>query len=644
MLQKIRDHSGNIIVKGILSLIGASFVVGGMIGVFHMMSELPPVAKIGRTKVLFLDFQEAYRRALMKARRGDSPLSKDQAETVLPAQVVDELVVQQILRLEPDRMRLVIPDSVIMDQIHALCSVEGRYDPERLRQILAAMSMTPAQLMDYLRRNMKIQQLLLPTAQGTQLNAPYADMLTRTLGHRKNFDFVLIPWERVPEPNPTDEDLDEWLNKNTSQYEVPDQRAVEVIALSHSALGKRLPLTEDEIRQEYEARKAEWTIPAERETYKVEFTSEADAKDAKKLFGGKPMTKRDVAKAIPGVELEPVDVQTLPNDEAEMVQGLGDGEAVGPLQRDGKWVIYCVLKFTPEQVRPFEDVKADVEQGLRLRRIEAEIGAIKDQIEDALAGGKTVEEAAKDYPLTAVSIQGMTMENAAEKISEAFGEQGTNETERSEVVRFVTDQAFQLEKGEESAFEDVAGQSLIVRVTNVVSRHLPERKQIADRVRADWIQHRRQQSAHELAFTLFGKVSSAEEWEKAVRKSGLKAKHVVASRLDCERGTSDLNQSFSDRSINQLLLTASNSVILVETAEKQIAAVFVGATQSDAISALDSQKLEQMERIREMLNRNRSEELSQLLVDSIQATYKIKLNQKSIDRAVRSNNHGEGEA
>lgn len=645
MLQEIRKHSGNIVIKGILSLIGASFVAVGVIDVFRIMSEVPPVAKIGRLKVSFPDFYEAYRRALMEVRRRDPVLSKDQVEHFLPQKVLDELIIQQVLRREPDRQSLVIPDQVVVDQIHALCSVNGKYDPERFRQILGMMRMTPAQLMDNIRQSLKLQQLLGPVSRGMCFNAHYVDALVNTLGHRKNFEVAYIPWDRIPEQTPTHDDLAEWVAKNRERYELPDQRVVEVIVLDHKVLGDRFPVTEAEIRQEYEARRSEWTTPAEREIYRMAFTSEADAKDVKKIFGGKTMTRKDVAKAFPKIELTPVELQEMLKEDAEMVQELGGGEAVGPFLRGEKWVVYGVLKCVPEQVKPFEEVKQDVEREVRLQRVRTEIGSIKDAIEDALAEGKTVEEIAKEYPLSLVPIPNITEKDAAEKIGEALEGQIKDEAGREAIVNFATSQAFRLEKGEESSFEDVAAWSVVVRSVDLIPAHLPEMKDIEARVRTDWIQRRRQQSANEFAFALFGKVQTEAEWEKALKKSGLKAQHIAASRLDYERGTSDLNKTFSGNVVNQLLLSARHSVALVPTSDGQFAAVFVSQPESDVVSALDSEKVEQQERIRKMLNQRVSDEFSQLLVDSIQATYKIKKNQKSIEKVVKgSNNFSEDDA
>lgn len=62
------------------------------------------------------------------------------------------------------------------------------------------------------------------------------------------------------------------------------------------------------------------------------------------------------------------------------------------------------------------------------------------------------------------------------------------------------------------------------------------------------------------------------------------------------------------------------------------------------MSTLDSKKTEQKAKVRQILSQNMSEEMTQLLVDSIQATYKVKINQKSVDRVVKGNNNANEEA
>lgn len=631
MLQEIRKHSGNIVIKIILSVIGVSFVAVGIIDVFRLMTDVPPVAKIGRFKISFQDFYQEYWKALTRARQKNPNLSKDEAENILPKELLETMITQKVLQLEPNKRGIVVPDRMIIDTIRSLpfCQVNGKFDLNSFQRFLAATGMSAGKLMDNLKQEMRIQQLIVPASQGARLNQGYIDLLVDTLSRKKNFNVVLIPWDRVPESKPTESDLEEWVSKHQEKYELPDQRTVEVLWLDHKVLGKQLPLTEEKIRQEYETRKEEWTTPAQREMYRMEFESEADAKDAKKIFAGKPLTKEAVAKALPHVELVPLQVREIPAENADVVLGLSGGEAL--LAHEEKWTLYVMLKHEPEVAKPFEKVRSEVEQALRAKRVQASINGIKDKIEDALAAGKTVEEIAKDTPLKAVTLTGLTPENIEEQVHKAFGEQ-SNEA----LTKLITMQAFALEKGEESPFEDAAGASLIVKIVDIRARHLPEMAEIHDKAQADWIEHRRQQSARELAFTLFGKVTSPDDWAKALKKSKLKAQAITVSRLDCEAGTSDLNKTFGGSAIQELLLSASNTVDFVLTKDQQIAAVFVGAAQSDAVAALDSSHTQQKERIRETLNASLPEEFSHLLMESIQATYKIKINQKSIDKVVKT--------
>ena len=58
-------------------------------------------------------------------------------------------------------------------------------------------------------------------------------------------------------------------------------------------------------------------------------------------------------------------------------------------------MIVTVTKIDPEQTKPLADVTAQIRNDIAAERAKSQVQALHDQIEDARAGGSSLEEAAQ---------------------------------------------------------------------------------------------------------------------------------------------------------------------------------------------------------------------------------------------------------
>ena len=96
MLQEIRERSGNLVIKIILSIIGASFFVVGVGDIIRLLVMTPPVAELGDIKISFQNFYSEYRQALTDARDRKEALSPKEKEFIAE-RTVESMLQRKVL-------------------------------------------------------------------------------------------------------------------------------------------------------------------------------------------------------------------------------------------------------------------------------------------------------------------------------------------------------------------------------------------------------------------------------------------------------------------------------------------------------------------------------------------------------------------
>lgn len=630
MLQKIRDRSGSLIIKVILSIIGASFVVFGIADIVRIITATPPVVKMGKVKISFQEFYTKYQSHLAHLKREEKTITKDLLEQ-LPTEILQNLINTQIMVHEPNRLGILAPQSIVTLYIQSIPAFQknNSFDEETFRNTVQYIGLSPRAFITNIEQEIKQQQFLQPLISGIRLNTPYMDFLMNIIYCKKNFEIIMAPELTSKKLEPSDKALEKWVKRHHDQYIMPAQRNIDIILLDHKILEEGLPLEKEELEKAYQDKKEEWTIPEQREVYTLEFKSESDALDAKKLFSDKISIEK-IKKSIPGVDFKRIENTDIPSNIAPIVFNLVEGDSYGPVSVNGQWVIYAVIKFIPAQVKKFEDVSSEIENDIRKSKLNLKIDNIKDQIEDGFASGQSFEEMAQKFPLKRLSISGITEENIREKLIE----KGLEE----EVVKNISTQIFNLEKGEDSPFFDIAHQSYILCIRDIKEKHLPDLEEIKPQVKADWIKNEKQKKAFEWYSSKFGSVDSAKTWNEIIKKDSFKVQKFSISRFDIMTKTPEISKIFDTTTLDRLMLLKKNSVEFLETSDEKIAIVFVKGSKPDMTRVLDNQKINIQEKIQKALLEGVSSDSILLIRDSIKNTYTIKINKKSVDKIIQHQN------
>ena len=90
---------------------------------------------------------------------------------------------------------------------------------------------------------------------------------------------------------------------------------------------------------------------------------------------------------------------------ADAAFALKEGETSAPIKGMFGTMLVHVVKIEPENVKPFDQVAAEIKQTIATDRARSEIAAIHDKVEDERAGGSRLTEIAQKLNLKARTIE-----------------------------------------------------------------------------------------------------------------------------------------------------------------------------------------------------------------------------------------------
>ncbi|MDR1907502.1 MAG: SurA N-terminal domain-containing protein [Holosporales bacterium] len=624
MLQQIRARSGSLVIKIVLSIIGASFVVFGVADIVRIIMATPPVAKMGKLSISFDEFYTSYQRYFAHLMQQEQKVPEAVIANA-PNEVLKQLIAAKIIECEPERLGILAPSSVVDNYIKNVpyFQKDGQFDGDQFAQALTRLGTFPQEFMRNINKQLVQQQFLLPLTSGAVLNTPYIDLLMSAVRCKKHFEIVEVPGSAIKASEPSEQKLEAWLKDHSDQYCVPEQRNISVLLVDHEAIVSTITVSERDVNEEMNARQTQ--AHDVRDVCAFAFDSESDAIDGQKII----LTEKSVdkiKKVLPGVGIFSVDMTTLPANIADVITGLSEWESWGPLAAGKQYIVYVVTKITKNPVVAVK--REDVVLELKKRKLPAKVEHIKDQIDDALASGKTIGELKSQFPVKVVDVSGISEENCKEKLEGA----GLDEKVRDAVMG----QVFSLEKNSDSLFADVPNYSVMVRITDVVAKHEPKLAAVKDKVRADWMKHDARNKSFDWASAEFGNVHDDHTlWAPSVARLKLNVKKLAASRLDLLTSQHELSKIFSHSSVERLMLQKKHSVAYMDTTDGRVVVVFVADTSYDASDALNTSKVELQERFRKMIEEQAKTDCVHIVRDSVVESYNVKVNEKVLKMATR---------
>ncbi len=509
MLGSIRKQTHSWVVRGMLILLAASFGLWGVGDIFRGGRE-PSVAQVGDIEVSASRFSSEFRQEVDRLQRqsGQSFTTDQAVGAGLHFEVLGRLVRDALIEQEAARLGLVVPDGAIQQDLlatPAFSNEQGRFDPEIYRRVLSRNNLTPELYEALLRKERAILAL-----QNTVIVAPpppdaWVELVYRHRMEQRSARYFVISSEaQALAREPDEAELSAFHQENAMFYTAPEYREVTYVKLDPAGLEDEIEISLDDLFYEYEARLNDYAEPERRRVEQILARDKAAA-DAvlAALQSGAGFTDTAEQTSELGtshLELGSVSRAELFPEIAPTIFSLSEGGVSRPLETGLGWHFFWVRDVVPASTRSFDEVQDTLRTELAREMARDGLYQFTNRIEDSLAGGASLEEAADGLGLDTLHIP---------EINGGGTDSNGEALEGLPTIANFVDVVFSTEPGYESSpIEDADGNYLILRVDSVTPAALRPLDEVRDLVIRGWKSVERSKSAEQIASDVAGQISS----------------------------------------------------------------------------------------------------------------------------------------
>jgi len=524
MLQAIRSRAGSFVVKGLFGLLIVIFGIWGIGDIFRTRSTDTVIATVGDQSIHAEELQAAMRRELerLSARFGASIDIQQAKKLGIIDDVLDALIDRTLIDQEAARLRLELSDEVIRNAVTdnpKFRTPDGHFDRVLFNAVLAENHLTEDQLVTQMRREIPRDDLRQAMVQGATAPQPLIDLLYRYRNEKRVADIVALRIDDAGDVGqPSEADLTAFYDGHQDLFRAPEYRGFTLASLSPSDIAQGIEIPEAKLKEEFDERQEEFQLPEQRQVQQILAPSEEKVKEAEAaLAAGKDWN--DVAVQIAGqspdtIELGLMKREELPRVLSDIAFELPLNQPSEPVKTPLGWHILRIVKIEPAVTQTFEQVKPKLEAQLAHNEAVDRIYKVANQVDDALAGGMTLDDAAAKFGLKKTEI--------------AASDVGDHDPEGKPVVmpapaNEVLKLAFATNEGRVSRVtESPDGGIFFVRVDKVIPPTIKPLAEVKDQAIAAWQGDKRREKVAKAAEELAAAVKGDARLTAVAAEKGLK--------------------------------------------------------------------------------------------------------------------------
>jgi peptidyl-prolyl cis-trans isomerase D len=403
MFDFVRTHSR--LVLGIMVLlIFPSFIFFGIQGYSRFTDGTNlTVAKVDGHAITAGEWEQAHQRDVERIRRQQPNLDAKLLETPeLKRESLDGLVRERVLLAAANQMNLV-PDDIRLQrlfrsdpQFAAMRNPDGTVN----RELLAAQGMSSELFAQQLRQEFGMQQVLLAVGQSSFATPAIAGRTLDALLQRREVEIQRFDAaDYRAKVSPSDADIESFYKSNEALFKAPEQASIEYVTLTLDALGKGIPVPEEDLRKYYEENAARFTVAEERRASHILIKADKDAPAAdRKAAKAKAeellaqlrknpgsfaelarKNSQDAGSAPQGGDLDFFGRGAMVKPFEDAVFAMKVGEISNVVETDFGYHIITLTAVRGGDKKPFEAVRTSIEEDVRRALAQKKYAEVAEQ-------------------------------------------------------------------------------------------------------------------------------------------------------------------------------------------------------------------------------------------------------------------------
>lgn len=626
MLTAMRSGAGSKVIKFVIF----SFLVLAVAGLALMdvggffqngSARNDTVATVAGQKINGADFDRAVRRAVNQQGLSDINMAY---KLGLVNQYLNNQISGALTQRAASDNGILVDNKVIAERLAELVAPytkDGMTTDEALRRILMAQGLTEPEFIAMMRSELT-QLMIRGSLQNAGLvsEAEVKDLYQQRHEQRTAKIIVLSNDSVEGAEAATDEVLKPFYQAGQEKYAVPETRVFTVALLTEAAARKALDVSDEEVQQMYKDRLDEYTEKEKRQLQQALFTTEADAKAAhEKVKAGASL--KDAAGAS-YIGEEGFEESGLPKEIAEPAFALEKGETTDPIKTSLGWHVLTMKDTIAAKVKPFESVKEAIKKDLIEEKAANQLVETSNQLDDALAGGQSLEDAAKDFHLELKKIGPVRQDGSTADSKDGMKDFAKSRGEILEV-------AYSLQPEEISSVQELPdGTYAVIQVDTVTPKTYKEFESVKAELAKTWAADQQDVLNRRRATDLLQAVQSGNKtMEDAAKDVGASVKTVTLSNAK------PAEAPVTDALKQQLFGNDKGTFQLSPAKDAYILATVTSVSMPDA----DKASKADLDAVREEAQKMAENEIFAVYFAQLQEKYGVKINQNVLDKMYTQN-------
>ncbi len=434
MLESFRNHK-RWLMFFLMILVIPSFVVTGIYSYNRFLGDENALAKVGDSVITPQEFDNAKRERLDRLRQsiGESFDARMLDSAEARAAILDGLMIERALTREAAKENLNISEAEVIAIIKSAAPFQrdGKFDPAAYENFLAARGRSDQQFVNEVRQDLVRQQLM--QAVGSTAIVPKSvasNVRTLLEESREVRELVIRPEEFLAKAVLGDDALQAFYDKNKSSFETPESIKVEYVVLNPDAASDQINPPEAEIKAYYEQNKARFGTDEQRRASHILIGVEGGNKDA---------AKKTAEELVAKLRANPADFAKLAREFSKDPGSAGNGGDLGffgrnmmvkpfedaayklkvggisdPVESDFGYHVIRVTEVKPAQVKPFEEVRAELEREYRAQQAQKKFAESAEQFTNTVyEQSDSLKPVIDKFKLTPKIVDGVTRQGLA---------------------------------------------------------------------------------------------------------------------------------------------------------------------------------------------------------------------------------------
>jgi peptidyl-prolyl cis-trans isomerase D len=596
---------------------------GGSREVAHVGgTHIPVYGWVGGTSVPIEEVRDRFNRQIeqIQQQTGQRPEPEQALRFGLHLRALEDVLQRAVIDYAMQQYGLVVGMTEVQALIArnpAFVGPTGSFDANKYRGLLQQARISEASYVADVRRQIASAQLF-GTVRAEGLGpTSLRDDIFKMEAEKRVAETVYIPDAIIVDvPKPTAEQLNAYFDANKNKFQIPEFRAFSYVLLTVDDVMAQVTVTPEQVKQEYDARQAEFGSPEKRDVDQAMADNEDKAKKIIELAkSGKSL--EDAAKDVLGsadgvIKLGSVQKKDLPAGPlADGVFAAPEGIAPEPVKSPLGWHVLRINKIEAGKVTPFDEVKAKLETELKAQLAPDLLIKLVTDFDRSLSKTQSMVASAQEF-----NLKVRTIENVDSRGQDSSGKQVVSGPAASELVQaaFAT-----RESSESQLLETPKGEYFVVRTDRVTPARTPALSEVEAKVVEAWQTEERRKRADAKVKEALDKANGGGDLGAIAKELGLE----LRTTKPVTRYEADTGNYLTQAATQELFKLAVGKAQSVRSAE---GSVIVRPKESQAADLAKDK--DAVERFGKQLDGMVANDLVAQLLAALRAKYGVTVNEQ----------------